>query len=261
MRTDKPQDSPVLTPEQVLQLRGVDLDNDGLRFDVAVICFRGQRASRQVLDAFPATRIEPDILYGSPAHAGRVGDQRIIILPKVVWGGPVTAILLEELACLGVQTAIGLGAAGSLVSPHHVGQMLIADRALCSDGTSQQYTDQPTVGPAPELFELAMALASQEGEEPIVGTIHTTDALYQEWPARVQQWREAGAAFVNLETSPFYAVAAYVGIRAVYLGLVTDYVGDPGRWQHTFWGRPSTTDPSIVKIIQQLVQADDTRPR
>jgi uridine phosphorylase len=259
MRIDKPPDSPVLTPGQVIRLRGVNPDDDGFRFDVAVLCFRGQTASRQVLDAFPVSRIEPDILYGSPAHAGRVGDKRIVILPKVIWGGPVTAILLEELACLGVQTAIGLGAAGSLVSPHHVGRMLIADRALCSDGTSQQYTDQPAVGPAPELFELAVALASQEGEGPIVGMVHTTDALYQEWPARVRQWREAGASFVNLETSPFYAVAAYLGIRAVYLGLVTDYVGDPGRWQHTFWDRPSTTDPSIVKIIQQLVQAGGTR--
>lgn len=255
MSADKPQDSPVLTPEQVLRLRGVDPDDDDLRFDVAVICFRGRRASRQVLDAFPVSRIEPDILYGSPAHAGRVGDTRLIIVPKVVWGGPVTAILLEELACLGVQTVVGVGAAGSLVSPHHVGRMLIADRALCSDGTSQQYTDQPAVGPDPELFELTVALASQGGEEAIVGTIHTTDGLYQEWPARIRQWREAGAAFVNLETSPFYAVAAYVGIRAVYLALVTDYVGDLGGWQHTFWGRPSTTDRSIVKIIQQLVQA------
>jgi uridine phosphorylase len=259
MSADKPQDSPVLTPEQVLRLRGVNLDDDDLRFDVAVLCFRGQRASRQVLDAFPVTRIEPDMLYGSPAYAGRVGDQRLVILPKVVWGGPVTAILLEELACLGVQTAIGLGAAGSLVSPQHVGRMLIADRALCSDGTSQQYTDRPAVGPDPELLELAVALASQEGDEPIVGMIHTTDGLYQEWPARVRQWRETGASFVNLETSPFYAVAAYVGIRAVYLGLVTDYVGGPGEWQHAFWGRPSTTDQSIEKIIQQLVQADYTR--
>jgi uridine phosphorylase len=255
MRTDKPQDGPMLTPEQVLQLRGVNPDDDDLRFDVAVICFRGPRASQQVLDAFPVSRIEPDILYGSPAYGGRVGDTRLVVVPKVIWGGPVTAILLEELACLGVETVVGVGAAGSLVSPHHVGKMLIADRALCSDGTSQLYTDRPAVGPDLELFELAVALASREGDEPIVGMIHTTDGLYQEWPARVRQWQETGASFVNLETSPLYAVAAYVGIRAVYLGLVTDYVGDPGGWQHTFWGRPSTTDVSLVKIVQQLVQA------
>jgi hypothetical protein len=207
MRADELQDSPVLTPEQVLRLRGVNPDD--FHFDVAIFCFRGQTASRKALDAFPVTRIEPNILYGSEAYAGRVGDKRVVILPQVVWGGPVTAILLEELACFGVQTAIGFGAAGSLVSPQHVGKMLVADRAVCSDGTSQQYTDEPYVGPASELLRLTMAFASQEG------------------------------------------------VRAVYLGLVTDYVGGSKGWQHGLWSRPNTTDPLIVRLIQQLVQAVD----
>jgi len=163
--------------------------------------------------------------------------------------------LLEELACLGVQAAVGFGAAGSLVSPQHVGKMLVVDRAICSDGTSRQYTNEPYVSPASELLRLTMAFASQEGAMPIVGTVHTTDALYQERPARIQQWREGGATFVNLETSPFYAVAAYRGIRAVYLGLVTDYVGGSKGWQHGLWSQPNTTDPLIVRLIQQLVQA------
>jgi len=46
-----------------------------------------------------------------------------------------------------------------------------------------------------------------------------------------------------------------LGIRAVYLGLVTDYVGDPKGWQHGFWGQPDTTSALIVKLIQRLVQA------
>jgi len=257
MRTDELQDSPVLTPEQVLRLRGVNPDD--FHFDIAILCFRGQRASGKVLDAFPVTRIEPNILYGSKAYAGRVGDKRVVILPQVVWGGPATAILLEELDCFGVQAVIGLGAAGSLVSSQHVGKMLVVDRAICSDGTSRQYTNEPYVSPASELLRLTMAFASQEGAMPIVGTVHTTDALYQERPARIQQWREGGATFVNLETSPFYTVAAHLGIRAVYLGLVTDYVGGSKGWQHGFWGQPDTTDALIVNLIQQLVQAIELR--
>jgi len=253
MRADELQDSPVLTPEQVLRLRGVNPDD--FHFDVAILCFRGRTASRKVLDAFPVTCIEPNILYGSKAYAGHVGDKQIVILPQVAWGGPVTAILLEELACFGVQTAIGFGAAGSLVSSQHVGKMLVADQAICSDGTSRQYTNEPYVSPASELLRLTVAFASREGATPIIGTVHTTDALYQEWPARIRQWREAGASFVNLETSPFYTVAAYRGIRAVYVGLVTDYVGDPKGWQHGLWSQPNTTDALIVRLIQQLVQA------
>jgi uridine phosphorylase len=253
MKTDERGGNPALTPEQVLQLRGVNRDD--FHFDVAILCFRGPAASRKVLDAFPVARIEPNILYGSAAYAGRVGDQRVVVVPQVIWGGPATAILLEELACLGVQTAIGFGAAGSLVSPQHIGEMLIADRALCSDGTSQQYTDEPFASPTPELLDLAVALASQEGTSPVVGVTHTTDALYQEWPDRIRQWREAGATFVNLEASPFHAVAAYREIGAIYLGLVTDYVGEPTAWEHGFWGRPNLTDDRIVALLQQIVQA------
>jgi len=253
MRTDELQDNPVLTPEQVLQLRGVNPGD--FHFDIAILCFRGRVASRKALDAFPVTRIEPNILYGSKAYAGRTSGKEVVILPEVIWGGPVTAILLEELACFGVQAAIGFGAAGSLVSPQHIGKMFVADRALCSDGTSRQYTDEPYVSPASEVLKLTAALATREKATPITGTVHTTDALYQEWPGRIQQWREAGASFVNLETSPFYAVAAYLGIKAVYLGLVSDYVGDPKNWQHGLWSQPNTTDALIVKLIQQLVQA------
>ena len=252
MKADELQDSPVLTPEQVLHLRGVSLDD--FHFDIAILCFRGQTASHKVLDAFPVTCIERNILC-SEAYAGRAGDKQVVILPQVVWGGPVTAILLEELACFGVQTVIGFGAAGSLVSSQHIGKMFVADRAVCSDGTSRQYTDEPYVSPASELLRLTVAFASQERATPIVGTVHTTDALYQEWPARIRQWREGGATFVNLETSPFYAVAAYLGVSAVYLGLVTDYVGDPKGWQHGLWSRPNTTDALIVRLIQSLVQA------
>jgi len=253
MRTDELQDRPVLTPEQVLELRGVNPAD--FRFDVAILCFRGQTASRKALDAFPVTRIEPNILYDSKAYAGRTGDTEVVILLQVIWGGPVTAILLEELAWFGVQAAIGFGAAGSLVSSQHIGKMLVADRALCSDGTSRQYTDEPYVSPASELLSLTAELAIQDKATPITGTVHTTDALYQERPGRIQQWREAGASFVNLETSPFYTVAAYLGIRAMYLGLVTDYVGAPKSWQHGLWSQPNTTDALIVRIIQRLVQA------
>lgn len=253
MRADALQDSRVLTPEQVLQLRGVNLDD--FHFDVAVFCFRGQTASRKVLHAFLVTRVESNILYGSEAYTGCVGDKQVVILPEVVWGGPVTAILLEELACFGVRVAVGFGAAGSLVSAQHIGRILAADRAVCSDGTSQQYTDEPYVSPDSGLLRLALEFASQEEATLIAGTVHTTDALYQEWPARIRQWREASASFVNLETSPFYTVAAYLGIKAVYLGLVTDYVGDASGWRHGFWSRPNTTDALIVKLIHQLVQA------
>jgi uridine phosphorylase len=205
-----------------------------------------------MLKAFPVAPMDPHI-FGSRTHAGVLGDVRLAILSHVVWGGPMTAILLEELACLGVQVAVGFGAAGSLESAEHIGRVLVADRGLCSDGTSREYQDAPTVGPDSGLLGLTLDVAAEVDARPLVGTVCTTDALYQERPSRVRQWREAGASFVNLETGPFYTVAAHCGIRAIYLALVTDYVGRWEAWEPGYWGRENTGDPQIVSLVVRLL--------
>ena len=292
------QDRPILTPQMVISLRGINPEE--CHFDVAVLCFRGREGSDLLSSAFEVERREGFYLYGSEPYvsrlrnasvgrqssgldadgstelaeafrplrasnrdllcAGRRGEKQLVILPTVIWGGPVTAILLEELAVLGVKTAIGFGAAGSLVSPDHIGGLLIAKAALCRDGASREYTDAELAYPDPELLRLAVELSEAEGTSPILGTVHTTDALYRETPAKLRQWRGWGAEFVNLETGPFYAVASSLEMRAVYLGLVTDYVAEDREWQHGYWSRENPTDPLIVRVIRGLVEHERGGP-
>ena len=249
------QGTPILTPQMVLSLRGVNPEK--CRFDVAVLAFRGREGSDLLSNAFEVERREGFYLYGSEPYVGRVAEKQLVILPTVICGGPVTAILLEELAVLGVKTAIGFGAAGSLVSPDHIGGLLIAKAALCRDGASREYTDAELAYPDLELLRLAVELSEAEGTHPILGTVHTTDALYRETPAKLRRWRNWGAEFVNLETGPFYAVASFLGMRVVYLGLVTDYVAEDREWQHGYWSRENPTDPVIVRVIRGLVEHEE----
>jgi uridine phosphorylase len=246
-------DDPILTPQRVLALRAVD--TTAVHFDVAVFCFRGWPTGRVVIEAMEASEVERPLLYGAKCYQGAVGRLSAAVLPFVVWGGPATAILLEELACLGVRVAVGFGAAGSLVSRGHIGRMFLAERAAGQDGTSRAYSDEVWAAPDQELLALTERLAVEEGASPLRGAVWTTDALYQERPSRVRQWRELGADLVNLESGPFYTVAAALGIRAVYLGLVSDYVSKEQGWQDDLWGRENVTDPLIVRIIRRLVEA------
>lgn len=246
-------DNPILTPQRVLALRGVDIT--AVHFDVAVLCFRGWSASRMMVEALEASEVEGPLLYGSRCFRATIGSLQVAVLPYVVWGGPVTAILLEELACLGVRTVIGFGAAGSLVSEAHIGRMFIAERALVRDGTSREYTDDPWTGPDPELLASAERLSAEEGVSPLRGTVWTTDALYLERPSKIRRWRAEGADLVCLEATPFYAVAAALGMGAIYLGLVTDYLSQEQGWQDGFWGRENTTDPVIVHVVRKLIEA------
>ena len=250
-------DEPILTPQHTLALRGVDVTT--VRFDLAVFCFRGPLASRLVIEALGAGKAEWPLLYGIPCHSATIDGLRVVVLPQVIYGGPVTAILLEELACLGVKTAIGVGAAGSLISDAHVGQVFIAERAAVQDGTSREYSrsnsHEAWANPNPQLLELTQALAARENAIPLPGAVWTTDALYQERPSSVACWRQAGADLVNLECGPFYAVARAVGIRAVYLGLVTDHVSAERGWQAKHWGRKSAADPLIMRVVCGIADA------
>lgn len=55
-------------------------------------------------------------------------------------GGPSTAICVEELADLGVTDMIRIGSCGALQSDLSLGELVLCDRAVCDDGTSQTYT-------------------------------------------------------------------------------------------------------------------------
>jgi len=246
-------DEPILTAQHVLALRGVD--TGAVRFDVAVLCFRGWTASRMMIEALEADELDTPLLYGSKCYQAAIAGLQVAVVPYVIWGGPATAILLEELACLGVCTAIGFGAAGSLVSRAHMGRMFVVRQALVSDGTSREYTDQAWIRPDSALLTLAEKLWAEEGADPLKAVVWTTDALYQERPSKLRRWREAGAELVCLEAGPFHAVAVALGIRAVYLGLVTDYLSREWGWQPDFWSQENTTDPVIARITRKLIEA------
>ena len=65
-------------------------------------------------------------------------------------GGASTAICVEELADLGFQDLIRIGSCGALQSHLQLGQLVLCDRAVCDDGTSQTYTNYLRYA-APEL--------------------------------------------------------------------------------------------------------------
>jgi uridine phosphorylase len=216
-------------------------------------------ASRLLIETLDAREVKGPLLYGVKCHEARVGNLQVAVLPHIIWGGPVTAILLEELACLGVRMAIGVGAAGSLVSEAQIGCLFIPERAAGHDGTSRAYSREGWAAPDPKLRILARRLVEEEGVSPLGGAVWTTDALFEERPSKVKGWRESGADYVNLECGPFYAIAATVGIQAIYLGLVTDYVSREQAWREGFWGRENTTDPVIARAVRKLIEEVDKK--
>ncbi len=166
----------------------------------------------------------------------------------MIWGGPATAIAIEELFTLGVRMLIGFGAGGSINPKVHPGTMFVAQKAICRDGTSKEYSDEVNCGPDLQLLNY-YTNRRKELEVLFLNGL-TTDSLYRETPKKMKNWRRLGADFINLEISPFYVVSNVLGIRAIYVGLITDFVGE--KWDDKYWCVENEVDTKIIKSIGEL---------
>ena len=235
---------PIVTPEETLSIRGVDIE--ALRFPMAALLFRGKDDSDRLLEAFG---VEPSAstVFGTGSEGIKtVGDKKVFIVGRMMYGGPYTASVLEKLRVFGVQRVIGIGVCGSLVEDAPPGTWLIADGAFCSDGTSKEYTTAEMVYPDEDMLRIAEEAFSRRGLVVRRGKVWTTDAVYREFPSKVAYWRDRGVLFVNMEAAPFYAAAETLGMKAIYVGYVSDYIG--GReWISWGWDR-SKMDAQLQEI-------------
>lgn len=206
---------PLISAKEFLEGQGIDTGRYNLK--KALLAFMSIAA---MADRFKGeTGSEPALshTYEHPL----IRDDGTILVGQV-YGGPYCSIVLEELAVSGVTCAVGYGFSGTLDRDVAPGSIMVAESSFCSDGTSKQYTRDREVPSDPEMLESLQAIASGRGTELEVGRVWTTDALYREFPSKVGYWKNRGARFVNLETASFYAVARSVGIRVIYLSVVSD---------------------------------------
>lgn len=213
-----------ITAERLLESRFPDAS---LRphWDLAVLCFRDRVASRELVGALGGTPVGGATFWGvepgrsgqSQVHEAMVGALRVVVVSRCLWGGPQASILVEELAALGVRTVLGFGAAGSLESDLPRGTQIAVDSALAGDGASAHYGDGP--------FRADNDLKRLLPEDVRVVSAVTMDAVYRETPGIVATWRKAGGQVVNMESAPFYAAAIACGLRALWVGHVSDVLG------------------------------------
>lgn len=162
------------------------------------------------------------ILWGSYWKTWVRGDGTVLLGP--IFGGPMCAVAVEELAACGVRDFIGYGASGTMDASVPPCAIMTAAAGLRSDGTTRDYTRRREIPADSALLERLRESLLRRGLPDITGKVWTTDSIYREYPSTVAYWRARGARFVNMETSTFYAVAGAKGARAAYLSAVSDNV-------------------------------------
>jgi len=248
-----------ITPEALLRMRFGEPPWPS--WDIAVLCFRGDAGGGALIDKLGARPVGRKTLYALEETAERpftyevnLGGRRILIVQRCLWGGPQAAILVEELACLGVRGIVGFGVAGSLVESLPKGTQIVGARAAVIDGTTRAYTTAESVDPDAELLAAVRATAAHQGVRLAPVCVAGVDALYRETPDDVRRWRSLGIEAVNMETPTLYAVAATCGVRSVWLGHVSDTV-----WLTTqawdSWQRPAALTDVTVALTVGLLES------
>jgi uridine phosphorylase len=149
-------------------------------------------------------------------YTGETPEGRPLSIQSTGMGGPSAAIVLEELAELGVRRAIRVGTCGALDPELVHGELVVARDALAEDGASRALGAGETVAPDPELTaRLAAGLPASVAPSRIV----STDLFYDGNP---DAWRRRGAVAVEMEAATLFTLAHRLGIATACVLAVSD---------------------------------------
>jgi uridine phosphorylase len=159
-------------------------------------------------------------------YTGETPEGRPLSIQSTGMGGPSAAIVLQELAELGVQRAIRVGTCGALDPELEHGQLVVASDALAEDGASRALGAGETAAPDPELTA-RLASGSSAGVAP--SRIVTTDLFYEGDPdhggpprARAEAWRRRGAVAVEMEAATVFTLGTRLGVATGCVLVVSD---------------------------------------
>ncbi|MFI0409243.1 nucleoside phosphorylase [Actinomadura sp. 3N508] len=155
---------------------------------------------------------------------GTVDGETVVVTSTGV-GGPSTALAVEELAALGVDTMIRVGVSGTMRPGTRNGELAVLTAAIRDEGTTRQYL--PVEFPAVADIDVVLALrqaADRAGVPYTCGPAHTKDSYYGETEPermplastlteRFEAWRRGGAVCSEMETAAVFIVGTVLKVR------------------------------------------------
>jgi uridine phosphorylase len=153
---------------------------------------------------------------------GKTAAGRELTIQSTGIGGPSAAVVLSELAELGVRRAIRLGTCVGVGFELVLGQLLAVEGAVAADGVSRALGARASVAPDPELGA-AVAVAAREADGRGARVV-TADLAYELGVAPRRDW-PAGVDAVDLATAPLLALGERLGVATASLLVVSELAG------------------------------------
>jgi uridine phosphorylase len=173
-------------------------------------------------------------------------------------GCPAVAIGIEELCSAGVHTIMRVGTSGAVGPGPRLGDAIIAQAALRSDGTSSSYIEPGYPAVADVDVVDALRRAAHRAEHPHhVGVVESSDAYYasswrgtRETDERSAMLRRAGVLSVEMEAATLFVVGRLRGLRTGCILALREEWTDSGRVQ-----AGPQFDAGLDRVIEIAVDA------
>jgi DeoD family purine-nucleoside phosphorylase len=140
-------------------------------------------------------------------------------------GCPSAAIVIEELAMLGVNRMLRIGTCGGLQPDLALGELIVAISAVPADSTALHITGEihaPTADWG--LVHAAVHAAKEQGKPVHVGPIVSSDVFYNSDDGQYQRWSDRGVLAVEMEAAVLFTLGALRKVQAGCLLTVSDVV-------------------------------------
>jgi purine-nucleoside phosphorylase len=141
-------------------------------------------------------------------------------------GCPSAAIVIEELAQLGVKRLLRIGTCGGLQPDMKLGDLIVALSAVPADSTAIHYVGGEPHAPTADWDLVHAAVhAAKELSKPVrVGAIVSSDIFYNPDEGQYQRWSDRGVLAVEMEAAVLFTLGALRKMKAGCLLTVSDVV-------------------------------------
>ncbi|MDD5928776.1 MAG: nucleoside phosphorylase [Spirochaetales bacterium] len=189
----------------------------------------------------------------NPVEVYRFKDQPDILITLGYVGCPACAGNLEFFAACGVKKVIFCGGGGVLDKNIKVGTLLVVEGAIRDEGFSYRY-----IKPSRYIYtdkNITKKISDYLEEHKIsylTGITWTTDAMFRETKALVEQRKAEGAKIVEMEQAGCIAVAQF---RNFDYGAII-YGGDDvsqEEWNTRSWNKRKGIRYNLVTLCKELV--------
>jgi DeoD family purine-nucleoside phosphorylase len=159
-------------------------------------------------------------------YTGETRGGRALSIQATGMGAPSVAIVVHELAALGVKRTIRVGTCGALDPALAHGDLVVAGDALAEDGASRALGASQVAEPD---MALTGALAAGVSAEASPARVVSTDLFYEPESkdggpprARTDAWRRRGAVAVEMEAAALFALGRRLGVPTACILAVSD---------------------------------------